>query len=80
LNAYAKYAADTLAALTQGQDPALLMREAADAGDNQTVLRIQEAVAREAAARMAYSDAMLGGGSAIGGGDPNFLDASANEE
>ena len=80
LNAFAEYAADTLDALTQGQDPALLMREAADAGDNQTVLRIQEAVARAAAARGAYDAAMFGGGSAIGGVDPNYLDASTNEE
>jgi hypothetical protein len=80
LNAYAKYAADTLAALTGGDDPASLIAALVDQGRNQDALLIQEAVAAEVAARMAYSDAMLGGGSAIGGVDPNYLDASTNEE
>lgn len=80
LNAYAEYTATTLDALTGGQNPSMLIDKAVAAGDNQLVMRIQTAVAEDAAARTAYNNAMRGVGSAVGGVDPNFLDASANEE
>ena len=80
LNAYAKYTADTLAALAGEEGPASRIASLVDQGRNQEALAIQEAVAEDAAARRAYNDAIRGGGSATSGGDPNFLDASANEE
>lgn len=76
LNAYAQFTSDTLDALTGGRDPSILITTAAGEGKNQLVMDIQAAVAEDAAARTAYTNAM----GAIGGVDPNFFDASANEE